>query len=189
MNGTQTDYNYKRYSKSYSTTSAFAASGTATSTHASPTTKLVNSNATFLTSGVRFGDVVTNTSDAGASATVVTVDSETQLTTTAVSGGAVNNWTSGNNYTIAPASAGSLRLSFKNKKQFARTITAYTNSATGALLRIFWGNNAATAKWTARMGQNTLVQLDPDVEETSERVIVELAAAGTASLSVSFENR
>jgi len=52
------------------------ATGTNTSTSAS---KLVNSAATFITNNVKIGDIVYNTTDSTA-ATVVSVDSETQLT-------------------------------------------------------------------------------------------------------------
>lgn len=74
-------------------------SGTATSSHAG--TQLTDTAATFLSWGVRAGNVITNTTD-GSSCTVTTVDSETQITHSALSGGAEDDWDSGEAYTIDP---------------------------------------------------------------------------------------
>jgi hypothetical protein len=71
--------------------------GTLTVTGASSTTVLIDSAATFQTWRVRPGDTIDNTTDVE-SATVVSVDSETQLTTTTLSGGASYN--SGDEYTF-----------------------------------------------------------------------------------------
>lgn len=52
---------------------------------------LTDTNATFATNGIQSGAVVRNITD-GSSATVATVDSETQITCTALTGGGTNNW-------------------------------------------------------------------------------------------------
>ena len=56
-----------------------------------PATILHDTAATFETDGVKVGDVISNVTDSSA-ATVVTVDSEIKLTTTALTGGTNNEW-------------------------------------------------------------------------------------------------
>jgi len=72
--------------------------GSATSAHAG--TQLTDTEAEFQTDGVAVGDIVVNTAD-GSSAIVVTVDSETQITHTQLTGGTDNDWTDTDSYTIS----------------------------------------------------------------------------------------
>lgn len=66
--------------------------GSATSTDGTaPATILHDTAATFVTDGLSAGDVILNVTD-GSAATVVTVDSEIKLTTTALTGGTNNEW-------------------------------------------------------------------------------------------------
>ena len=66
--------------------------GAATSTDgAAPSTILHDTNATFQTDGVKAGDSMSNVTD-GSTATVVSVDSEIKLTTTALTGPGDNEW-------------------------------------------------------------------------------------------------
>lgn len=71
--------------------------GTATSSDAGTT--LIDSNASFDVDGILPGDTVVN-SDDGSSATVISVDSSTQITITALSGGTENDWDIGEAYEI-----------------------------------------------------------------------------------------
>lgn len=70
--------------------------GTTTSTG---TTTLTDTSATFQTSGITRGANVTNHTD-GSVATVLDVLSETQLTHTALEGGANNDWTISDSYNV-----------------------------------------------------------------------------------------
>jgi hypothetical protein len=60
---------------------------------------LIDSNATFITDEVGVGGTVSNTTD-GSSGTVVSVDSETQLTVDALLGGTDNDFDNGDAYTV-----------------------------------------------------------------------------------------
>lgn len=73
--------------------------GTATTADPPQATMLIDSTATFLTDGVRQGDIVTNTSD-GSSAQVLTVDSDTQLTHGLLEDGSNNDWEIGDVYQV-----------------------------------------------------------------------------------------
>src|SRR3990167_9278419 len=70
---------------------------TGTATGASSPTILIDSNATFITDGITVGQTVT-LDVGGNTATVVSIQSETQLTTTALS--ATGNYDAGEAYTI-----------------------------------------------------------------------------------------
>lgn len=192
MNGNQSDYVYKRYVENLASHTTFVTSGTVTFTHPDdPETILIDEDATFISDGVRVGDIVSNSTDAGAAAAVVSVDSETQLTTAAIAGGVINEWRDGDDYSIAPTSA-VVRIVFHKPLSFPRILTAFSNAATGSLLRIFYGNNqdGASPTFSARFTQNVLFQLEPDLKEAvDEVVIIEIASGGTASLSASFEWR
>ncbi len=72
--------------------------GTATTANAAGDT-LIDSAATFITDGVKFGDQVINCTD-GSIAEVLTVDSETQLTHRPLKGGTENDWDVGDSYQI-----------------------------------------------------------------------------------------
>lgn len=82
------------------TTLPSSLTGSLTSTGGSTT--LISSGATFVTSSVAVGDLVANITD-GSIAVVKSVDSETQLTTTALLGGSDNTWTSGDSYSVRTA--------------------------------------------------------------------------------------
>lgn len=73
-------------------------SGTIT-TADGPGTTLIDSAATFITNGVAADDSVTNITD-GSTARVVSIDSETQLTTTALTGGTGNDYGSSDSYSV-----------------------------------------------------------------------------------------
>ncbi len=62
-------------------------------------TILTDTEATFQTWRVRAGDIIDNTTD-GSTATVVSVDSQTQLTTTTLTGGSDNTYTNTDSYTF-----------------------------------------------------------------------------------------
>lgn len=62
-------------------------------------TTITDSGATFVSSGVLQGMVAYNSTDASTSY-VVSVDSETQITTTTLTGGSDQTWESGDTYTI-----------------------------------------------------------------------------------------
>lgn len=63
-------------------------------------TVLIDAASTFQADGVEVGDVARNITDGTEPATVVSVDSETQLTTTALAGGASNDWATGDLFEI-----------------------------------------------------------------------------------------
>jgi hypothetical protein len=71
--------------------------GTATSNDAG--TVLTDTNAMFASDGILEGDVLTNVDD-GSTASVLTVDSETQMTHTALTGGSENDWDIGEAYSV-----------------------------------------------------------------------------------------
>lgn len=73
-------------------------SGTVTTANAAGTT-LIDSGATFITDGVTAGATVYNTTD-NSVATVISVDSETQLTMYALSQGTDNDWDSSDAYRV-----------------------------------------------------------------------------------------
>lgn len=62
-------------------------------------TVLIDTDATFRTWRVRPGDVIDNTTD-GSTATVVSVDSQTQITTTTLTGGSGNTYDNNDSYTF-----------------------------------------------------------------------------------------
>lgn len=80
------------------TTVTILESGTITTPDGTGTT-LIDSTATFVTNGVAANDSVTNITD-GSHALVVSVDSETQLTTTALTGGTGNDYGSSDSYSV-----------------------------------------------------------------------------------------
>lgn len=63
-------------------------------------TVLIDAAATFIADGVEAGDVARNITDGTEPAIVISVDSETQLTTTALSGGVSDDWATGDSYEI-----------------------------------------------------------------------------------------
>lgn len=63
-------------------------------------TVLIDAAATFQTDGVAVGDTARNITDAGNSVTVVSIDSETQLTTTALTGGGSDDWATGDTWEV-----------------------------------------------------------------------------------------
>ena len=75
------------------------ASTTTSEDGASPTTVLHDTTASFSTNGVKAGDSISNVTDASTS-TVVTVDSDIKLTTTALSGGTDDKFESGDSYRV-----------------------------------------------------------------------------------------
>ena len=75
------------------------ASTTTSEDGASPTTVLHDTTAKFSTNGVKAGDSISNVTDAS-TATVVTVDSNIKLTTTALAGGTDNKYESGDSYRV-----------------------------------------------------------------------------------------
>lgn len=62
-------------------------------------TVLIDTDATFQTWKVRAGDIIDNTTD-GSAATVVSVDSQTQITTTALTGGTGDTYDNNDSYTF-----------------------------------------------------------------------------------------
>jgi len=72
---------------------------TGSKTGSSSTTVLTDTTAGFVADGVAIGDMITNDTD-GSTARVVSVDSATQITCTALADGTDNTWTSGDEYTI-----------------------------------------------------------------------------------------
>ena len=75
------------------------ASTTTSEDGGSPTTVLHDTAATFSTNGVKAGDSISNVTDAS-TATVVTVDSDIKLTTTALAGGTDGKYESGDSYRV-----------------------------------------------------------------------------------------
>lgn len=62
-------------------------------------TTLIDAAATFLSAGIAVGDPARNSTD-GSVAVVASVDSDTQITTSALSGGGANTWASADSYAI-----------------------------------------------------------------------------------------
>ncbi|HLE48873.1 MAG TPA: hypothetical protein VI819_02460 [Patescibacteria group bacterium] len=95
-----TKQNYRYQSWSTSTNSTFqlntAVSGSATSTHADPTTHLVSTSTNFLTSDIEEGDTIRNTTT-GAWAIVDEIVDADNITTSALSSG---QWTSGDGFSF-----------------------------------------------------------------------------------------
>lgn len=76
-----------------------ASTGSVTTPNAGGTT-LIDSGATFQTDFIKVGDIVINDTD-GSSAVVTSIDSQTQLTCEALTGGADNQWDSSDSYSFA----------------------------------------------------------------------------------------
>lgn len=72
---------------------------TGTATGSGTSTALADTSGVFNDGHVVVGDTVTNTTD-GSTATVSTIDSATAITTSALTGGTDNTWTSGDTYTF-----------------------------------------------------------------------------------------
>lgn len=72
---------------------------TGTATGGDSATVLIDSAATFLTEGLKVGAVVRNTTD-GSAATIASVDSATQITTTALSGGTDDTYQADDEYEV-----------------------------------------------------------------------------------------
>jgi len=70
---------------------------TGTTTSDGGSTKIIDSSATFLSEDIKPGDIVRNVTD-GSWAQVVSIDSDTQITTTKLQGGSDNTWQSGDTY-------------------------------------------------------------------------------------------
>lgn len=81
---------------------ALKATTTGTTTGANALRTLIDSAATFVTDGVAVGDVIFNSTDASY-AVVISVDSETQLTTCRPMWGTLNLWTIGDTYAVGAA--------------------------------------------------------------------------------------
>jgi len=95
----ETQYEYFSWTASTFTLNSSASRAlTLTCDAGGSATVLIDASATFRTWKVRVGDVVTNTTDSAATNRVVSVDSETQLTTSAISG--TNSYTAGDSYTF-----------------------------------------------------------------------------------------
>jgi hypothetical protein len=88
-----------RYASWSGSTFTLLTARTGTQTGSESATVLVDSAATFVTWGILVGDIITNTTD-GSWAQVASVDSETQLTTTALTGGTDNLWQLNDGYSI-----------------------------------------------------------------------------------------
>ncbi len=95
----ETQYEYYSWSGSTFTLNSSTARslGTLTADAGGSATVLIDAAATFRTWKIRPGDVITNVTDS-ATNRVVSVDSETQLTTSAISG--TNTYTAGDTYTF-----------------------------------------------------------------------------------------
>lgn len=94
-----TDHRYRYSTWATSTfTLVTIPNGTVTTANGAGTT-LINSSATFITSGVLPGDIVHNFTD-GSIGYVISVDSETQITHTPLTGGTENDWDSSDAYRI-----------------------------------------------------------------------------------------
>jgi len=98
---TETQYEYYSWSSAtFTLNSSAARSLTLTATGSSGSaTVLIDTDATFQSWKVRPGDVITNTTD-GSTASVVTVDSQTQITTSALTGGSGNTYDNNDSYTF-----------------------------------------------------------------------------------------
>jgi hypothetical protein len=94
--GTEHRYPYASWTGAIFTL-ATAVTGTTTADGGSTT--ITDSGATFVTDGIKAGDTTRNSTD-GSWALVKSVDSETQVTTTALAGGSDNTWTSGDGYSF-----------------------------------------------------------------------------------------
>lgn len=98
----ETQYEYYSWDTStFSLNSSADRSLTLTATGSSGSnTVLVDTGATFQTWRVRAGDIITNTTDASSTANVVTVDSQTQITTDGLTGGTLNTFANNDSYTF-----------------------------------------------------------------------------------------
>jgi hypothetical protein len=97
----ETQYEYYSWSSAtFTLNSSAARSLTLTATGSSGSnTVLIDTDSTFRTWKVRPGDTITNTTDSS-TATVVTVDSQTQLTTTALASGSDNTYANNDSFTF-----------------------------------------------------------------------------------------
>ncbi|MDX1494513.1 MAG: LamG domain-containing protein, partial [Longimicrobiales bacterium] len=77
----------------------FVLSGNPTTAQGAGATTLIDTSETFVTKGIQVGQYVRNVTDGG-SGVVVSVDSETQITHTALSGGTNNDWQTGDTYEL-----------------------------------------------------------------------------------------
>jgi hypothetical protein len=192
--GTFGEYIYNHYVVNNYTATTWEVTGIVTGD--SSTTVLVDEDATFLTDGVRKGDTVTlgAGSPGGETATVVTVDSETQITTTALSGaGTYDPGSPGETYTISNGDVFRIVL-YKGagKKHFLRHITAITDDASGNLT-VYTGNDTTTPSLYLPQPQNVLFDFSPCLPCTHEGVpyIIEMVIGteGGSSLNIAWEWR
>lgn len=91
---------------------------TGTITTIDPTgTTLIDSGATDWLTTVQVGDIITNTTDVGnPTATVVSVDSNTQITHTALAGGTTDDWEAADGYSIVAPTT--FIVDFMNEHKF-----------------------------------------------------------------------
>lgn len=86
-----------RYGSWTGSTFTFVTAVSGSATGGGTGTDLDNSGASFLSNDIKYGDIVRNITD-GSYAYVVSVDGNTQITTTSLTGGGDNTWTSGDDY-------------------------------------------------------------------------------------------
>lgn len=88
-----------RYDSWFSNTFTLRAKVTGTADSGGSNTVLIDSEGSFTTKGLKYGDIICNETD-GSFAYLVSVDSNTQVTTTPLAGGSDNTWQNGDTYTF-----------------------------------------------------------------------------------------
>lgn len=185
ISGTIRNYAYKDFVRSMKVNSTFSITGTTTG--ADSGTVLIDEDANFFASGVLPGDSVSNDTDSS-TATVVSVDSATQITTDALSGGSDDTYQAGDDYTIANATSVRAVLYRANKVSMLRNITGNSDS-TAAALKIYKQEDLSNSKFDATMPQTNVWQIDPEFElsQRGETIIVDLTVASAGKLNISWE--
>ena len=135
-------------------TTASSPADTGTTTAGGGGTTITDSGATFVTDAIiQPGMIAYNTTDAS-TAYVVSVDSETQITTTTLTGGTDQTWASGDTYTIYHGAVAIIIESETNVACYAKVSTDAANFSDGgtntfAVSNAKWDNDDDASDGTA----------------------------------------
>ena len=182
FSATYNDFIYRGFVRNRLSNTLFEVTGTVTG--AQSTTVLIDENATFITDGVMVGDTVTM-DVSGETALVASVDSETQLTTAALSG--ADTYDPADAYTIDNGDV--LRVCIyhgADKRHFIREIAGGSDNATGSIA-IYLDNNASVPVYLVPFQQATMFSISPDIAVTEPGVpiIIEVGISSASSRLVS----
>lgn len=140
--GTEHRYRYASYAGAVVT---LPTAITGTTTAAGSNNVITNSGATFLSANIQVGDIVRNSTDASW-AYVLSIDSNTQITTTPLQGGSDNLWQNGDGYSfhtlvVAYTSSDTAYIGYIDKLASGTSVSAALQYVTDRPLVIRVRNN------------------------------------------------